>query len=133
MIILSATAATATLAADIAVIVNKNNAADVSRPVVESIYKAEQSGWSTGGSVVIYDLPENSESRAAFTQQLLGKTVQGLKAIWSMKLFSGRGTPPKVMNSEEDVRSAVAANKNAIGYIKASSVDNSVKVVLTLK
>jgi len=34
------------------------------------------------------------------------------------------------MASDEDVKKAVAANKGAIGYIKASSADDTVKVVL---
>ena len=120
-------------AAEIAVIVNKNNANDVSRDVVEKIYKGELNQWKGGGAITILDLPEDSPDRAAFTSQLLGKTVPGMKAVWAVKLFSGKATPPKVMDSDEAVRRAVAGNPHAIGYVKASSVNDSVKVVLTLK
>lgn len=126
-------AATAVQAADIAVIVNKNNGNDVSREMVEKIYKGELTLWPGGGAVVPYDLADSSPERAAFTSQLLGKTVAAMKAVWSIKLFSGKGTPPKMLDSDEEVRNAVANNKNAIGYVKASSANGSVKVVLTLR
>ncbi len=45
-------------------------------------------------------------------------------------MFTGKALPPKVGVSEEDVKKAVAANKNAIGYIQMHNVDDSVKVVV---
>ncbi len=120
-------------AAEIAVIVNKNNTNEVTRDMIERIYKAELGAWPGGSSTAIFDLPDNSETRAAFTQQLLGKSVSAIKALWTVKLFSGKATPPKVLNSDADMKSAVAGNPNAIGYIKASNTDSSVKVVLTLQ
>ena len=36
----------------------------------------------------------------------------------------------KVVSSDEDVKKVVSANKGAIGYVKASSVDESVKVAI---
>ena len=120
-------------AAEIAVIVNKNNGNEVSREMVEKIYKGELTQWPGGSAVVPLDQTDNSSERAAFTSQLLGKTVAAMKALWSIKLFSGKGTPPKVLPSDEEVRNAVANNKNAIGYVKESNANGNVKVVLTLR
>jgi len=89
--------------------------------------------WPGGGSIIAIDLPESSDDRAAFSSMLLGKTVSNVKALWTMKLFSGKATPPKIVNSDAEVKSAVAGNKNAIGYIRASSLDDSVKSAVTLK
>jgi len=120
-------------AADVAVIVNKSNSNEITRTMIEKIFTGDMALWPGGGAIAALDLPESSDVRASFTQQLLGKSVVSLKAVWSVKLFSGKATPPKTMNTDEEVRSAVANNKNAVGYIKASSVDGSVKAVLTLK
>jgi len=41
-------------------------------------------------------------------------------------------TPPKIASSAGDVKSKVAADDKAIGYLNKSDVDGSVKVVLTI-
>jgi hypothetical protein len=39
------------------------------------------------------------------------------------------GVPPKVFSSDVELRQSVASAPNAVGFIKASQVDDSVKVV----
>jgi ABC-type phosphate transport system substrate-binding protein len=120
-------------AADIVVIVNKDNGNEITRGIVEKIYTGDMSAWPSGISIRALDLPEDSSDRAVFTSLLLGKTVANVKAAWAVKLFSGRAIPPTVVGSDEEVKRLIALHANAIGYIKASSLDNSVKAVLTLK
>jgi ABC-type phosphate transport system substrate-binding protein len=76
------------------------------------------------------DLPENNAVRAEFSAALLKKTVANMKSFWEQMVFSGKSLPPKVMSSDDDVKKVVSANKRAIGYVKASSVDESVKVAI---
>ena len=52
-----------------------------------------------------------------------------MKAVWARVIFTGKGLPPKVFDPDAEVKKVVSSNKNAIGYIRASSVDSSVKVV----
>jgi hypothetical protein len=66
----------------------------------------------------------------SFTSDVLGKTVGNVKALWAQMVFSGQALPPKQVASDDDVKKLVSANKGAIGYVKASSVDDSVKAVL---
>ena len=124
---------TPALAADMAVIVHRDNANALSKSTVEKIYKGEMTTWPGGGPIIVYDLPESSDVRADFTRALLGMTVSKLKATWTVKLFSGKATPPKTTGSDSEMKSVVAANKNAIGYISASSLDSSVKEALTIR
>ncbi|HSQ78737.1 MAG TPA: substrate-binding domain-containing protein [Nitrospirota bacterium] len=125
--------AAAVQAADIVVIVNKGNGADINRAMIEKIFKGDMSNWPDGSRVEPLDLPESSPDRAAFTSLLYGKSVMNLKAVWQVKLYSGRGVPPREVKSDDEVKSIVAGNQNAIGYIKASSVDGSVKAIMTLR
>ncbi len=120
-------------AAEIAVIVNKDNGNAVDRAMVEKIYKGDLTQWPDGGRIEVLDLPENSDVRASFTSSLYGKSVTSLKAIWAVKLYSGRGTPPREEPSEREVKNTVSSGRNAIGYIKAADVDGSVKVIMTLR
>jgi len=55
-----------------------------------------------------------------------------MKAYWSRLVFTGKGKPPMSVGSASEMLSAVAADSSAIGYVDASQVNDSVKVVLTL-
>ncbi|NRR32558.1 hypothetical protein HSX11_20525 [Oxalobacteraceae bacterium] len=78
------------------------------------------------------DLPENSPVRADFYHKVADKDTAQVKALWSKLVFTGKATPPKEYASDAEVKKAVAADPKAIGYISKASVDDSVKVILTL-
>ncbi len=117
-------------AEDFAVIVNKANASVVDKASVAKIYSGEMKSWSDGTPVVAIDLPDSSPVRASFSSGVLGKTVDNVKSMWANLVFSGKALPPKQAASDEDVKKLVSASKGAIGYVKAASVDDSVKAVL---
>ena len=117
-------------AGDFAVIVNKANASTVDSAAVVKIYTGERKIWDDGTPVMALDLPESSAVRADFCSEVLKKTVGALKSLWAQMVFSGKGLPPKVVSSDDDVKKVVSANKGAIGYVKASSVDESVRVAI---
>ena len=52
-----------------------------------------------------------------------------MRAIWQQNIFSGNGLPPKIVSPDSAMKHLVASNRNAIGYILASQVDASVKVI----
>jgi ABC-type phosphate transport system substrate-binding protein len=78
------------------------------------------------------DQTEGSAIRLEFYKKLADKEASQVKAIWSKLVFTGKGTLPREMASNDAVKKAVAADTNAIGYIEKSAVDGSVKVVATL-
>jgi ABC-type phosphate transport system substrate-binding protein len=122
--------ATVARGADFAVIVNKDNASPVDKATVAAIYSGDLKSWKDGSPVMAIDLPESNPIRASFSTEVLGKSVANVKALWAQMIFSGKALPPKQVASDDDVKKLVSANKGAIGYIKQSSVDDSVKAVL---
>jgi ABC-type phosphate transport system substrate-binding protein len=129
LLALSVTAAQA-WASDFAVIVNKENTAPVDKDTIVKIYSGELKSWKDGSAILAVDLPESNPIRASFATEVLGKTVANIKALWAQMIFSGQALPPKQVNSDEEVKKLVSANKGAVGYIKSSAVDDSVRVVL---
>jgi len=117
-------------AGDVVVIVNKANDNSVDKTLVAKIYTGESKVWANGGSISAIDLTDDNPGRASFANDFVGKSPGSLKSLWTQNVFTGKAVPPKAMASDEDVKKAVAANKGAIGYIKASSADDTVKVVL---
>jgi ABC-type phosphate transport system substrate-binding protein len=120
------------LADDIVVIVNPTNPAILSKRLVVSYYLGEAKSWSGGVPIKLLELSPDNSTRAAFDKDVLGKSAQQLKDIWSQNSLSGKAIPPRELASDEAVKKAVSSSKIAIGYIKASSVDDTVKVALVL-
>ncbi len=117
-------------AGDFSVIVNKDNAAAVDKATVTKIFTGEMKHWPDGTAVTAIDLPEDNAVRVSFTSEVLGKTVSNIKAMWSQMIFSGKALPPTQAATDDDVKKLVSANKGAIGYVKAASVDASVKAAV---
>jgi ABC-type phosphate transport system substrate-binding protein len=116
------------LCADFVVIVNKANTVVVDKTMIAKIYQGELKTWPDGTPAAPIDLPEENPSRAAFSNDVVGKTVANLRALWARMIFSGKALPPKVVAGDDDVKKAVNAAKGGVGYIKASAVDDTVKV-----
>ena len=60
---------------------------------------------------------------------MLNKSGSQLKSYWSKLVFTGKGTPPKVVANDAEVISLISANPNLIGYIDAAAVTGTVKVI----
>jgi ABC-type phosphate transport system substrate-binding protein len=125
--LLCASLATPALAGDVVVIVNKANAQAIDLTLVTRIYTGSAQSWPDGAAVTAFD--QNDDAIRGQFASMIGKTPANLKAAWATLLFAGKATPPKAMASDADIKAAVSANKAAIGYIKASAVDDTVKVV----
>jgi ABC-type phosphate transport system substrate-binding protein len=78
------------------------------------------------------DQADGSPIRAEFYKKVAEKEPSQVKAIWSKLVFTGKGKPPKEYSSSADVKKAIDADPNAIGYIEKSAVDSSVKVIFTV-
>ena len=117
-------------AGDVVVIVNKANDNSVDKALVAKIYTGESKVWGNGGSISAIDLSDDNPGRASFANDFIGKSPGSLKSLWTQNVFTGKAVPPKVVPSDDEVKKTVAANKGAIGYIKASAADDSVKVVV---
>lgn len=116
--------------AEMAVIVSAKNANyGLDKIDIEQIFLGKKSVFPDGAKAIPVDQNEDSAVRDAFNDKVLGKTGSQLKAYWSRLIFTGKGTPPKEAGTDADVVKLVAENPNTIGYVKASAVDASVKVV----
>ncbi len=124
-LVLSSAVATA----EVAVVVHPSNAASLDQAEISRLFTGRGTTFSSGSKATPLNLAESAPARAEFDSKVLGKSSSQMKAYWSKLVFTGKGTPPKELASDADVKAAVAADASAIGYIDAASVDASVKVV----
>jgi ABC-type phosphate transport system substrate-binding protein len=118
--------------AELVVIVNPSNSASLTQEQVAALYLGNTTSFPDGGSAVLTDQPESTGVRNDFYQKATGRSAAQVKATWARITFTGKGTPPKELKSDADVKAFVAGNPKAIGYIDSSAVDGSVKVALKL-
>lgn len=115
--------------AEIAVIANSANpASSISTANSKKLFLGKRSGFK--GTPV--DQPEGSAVRDTFYQKAAGKNGSQMKAYWSKMIFSGKATPPETVADDAAVKAWVAGHADGIGYVDSGSVDDSVKVLLTL-
>ncbi|WP_019604474.1 substrate-binding domain-containing protein [Teredinibacter turnerae] len=123
--------AVTTAAAETAVIVHPLNSASIDRDAINKIFLGKSQSFSDGTSATPINHKDGSPIRSAFDKNVLDKTSSQVKAYWSKLMFTGKGTPPEELGGDAAVKTAVAGDSGAIGYIDAAQVDDSVKVVLS--
>ena len=125
---LNANAATAEV---VAVVSSKSTVTTLSDNQVVDIFLGKVHRFPNGETVHAVDQNEDSATREEFYLKVTGKSPAQVKAHWSKIIFTGRGNPPKEVGNSADVKKYLSVNPNAIGYIDAKSVDETVRVVLS--
>ncbi len=108
----------------------KSSVRNLDMATAESLYMGKSSELPGVGAIAVHDLPEGNAVRDAFYQETSNKNASAIKAYWSRMIFTGKGQPPKVVESSAALKKALAANPSAIGYLEKSAVDASLKVLL---
>jgi len=103
----------------------------LSQEDVSRIFLAKSKTFPNDKPAVPVNQNEGAASRAAFEDKVLKKTPSQVNAYWTQLIFTGKGTPPKDVGADADVKKLVADNPNIVGYIDSSAVDASVTVVYT--
>lgn len=108
------------------VIVNKTNPIEsISLGELAGIYNGRKAEWDDGSEIAVVNRPADSQIRADFYKAVLG--------VEPTKKFFIPGTPLPfktiVQESAKAAKLLVAKMPNAIGYIYADEIDDSVKVI----
>jgi ABC-type phosphate transport system substrate-binding protein len=115
----------------VAVIVHRERRVELSAEEVAQIYLRRKRFWNDGAPVVPLNLPTANPLRERFSQIVLRQSERRLADYWNRQYFFGI-LPPATLASTEGVRRYVASDPNAIGYVPASEVDATVRVILRL-
>ncbi|MCJ8170889.1 phosphate ABC transporter substrate-binding protein [Atopomonas sediminilitoris] len=112
--------------AEVAVIVNAGSSAAPDKGAVSNIFLGKDK------SLKPVDQKNWGPAKESFYSGVTGKNEAQLKSYWSGLVFTGKGTPPKSVDSDAAVVSEVGGNADAIGYVDAAAINDSVKVLFTL-
>jgi ABC-type phosphate transport system substrate-binding protein len=117
------------------VIVNKSNPGGrINREALQTIFLKTGARWGNGHLVEGVDQSTRSAVRAAFAEHVLGHSLQAVEAEWTQSILQGKGVPPPVRPSDEEVVAYVKARPDAIGYVSPTlTLDPGVKVLQVIE
>jgi hypothetical protein len=116
---------------ELLVIVHPSRGASLRLDEVAQVYLKQRRRWPDGEAIVPVNREAESAVRAWFASRVLAQSPRQLALYWNRQYFHGV-LPPATFASDEAVRRFVASERRAIGYIRASALDDSVRVLLHL-
>jgi ABC-type phosphate transport system substrate-binding protein len=116
-------------AQDLAVIVNKSNSVEtISMAELRKIMLAQVNRWATDRHAISVLLTRSEQPVAL--KAVCGMSEKDFDVHMMRARFNGEtGKAPNILASASKVKQAVAGTSGAIGFILASEVDGTVKVV----
>lgn len=120
-------------AVEMVVIANPKSGIDnLSRDEVINIFLGRSRQLPSGLSALPVDLPASHPGKASFYRRSVNKELAEINSYRARLFFSGRGNPPILATSTEDLLEIVGINPGAIGYLERSRINARVKVVFEL-
>lgn len=108
-----------------------NPVGQLSQEDVKNIFLGKVKSFPSGALALPVDQPKG-EVQSSFMSQVLNKNEGEMRAYWASQIFTGKGKPPQVAKSNEEVGTVIKDNKNAISYMKKSDA-SGVKVIFEQK
>lgn len=117
---------------EIAVIVSSSVRQDsISNETLLNIYTLRIRNWDDGTRITVSDYRGNSDIRNHF-YRYLGTQVNTIKKIWLRAQFTGKITPPRTVDSVEEMVSTVMENPGTIGYVPINQVPEDAIILLII-
>jgi ABC-type phosphate transport system substrate-binding protein len=115
----------------IAVIVNTQNPITaVQVGDLRPIFQTRKTAWgNSAGDAMPLNLPEDSPLRQEFDHAVLGLDAERIARYWQDRRIRGGARPPTRVSTTSAVLKVVASKAGAVGYVKLSEVNATVKVV----
>ena len=133
LILMHAEAPAASAPEPIAVVVGHDSAVTrLSLDDLREIYLRRRRAWPNGLPVMPINLPADDELRERFSRRVLGRTPADLLSYWNARYFEGV-KPPLVLLTPAAVRAYLQRQPEAIGYLPASEVDDTLRIVHELR
>ena len=131
---LLATLMTTAVSAELAIIGHPDDdIGSIDTDSVKKLFLGERKSFSNGLHATPINHVTGSPDREEFFSMVLSMPESSHKRHWSRKQASGAGSSPDEVSSHEEVLQSIATTPGSIGYIDASKVDGTVKVLLTIR
>ena len=117
----------------VVVIVNKDNQQELSQQDIKNIYGDIVFQWKSKQRIAVYNLPVDSQAREVFSKKIFGETAQRMAAEESNRKITNTINNPTITKRARLVAKLVAKQRDAIGYIPVSLLDQEANVRVILR
>lgn len=107
----------------------ENPTTTISRTQVSKYLLKKSARWADGTPAEPVDQGGDQAVREAFTKEIHGRSVSGIRHFWQRQVFAGKGVPPPEVSSDEEVLEFVKSHRGGIGYISRDAPLGGVKVL----
>lgn len=110
----------------------QNVVTELSRNSLRAIFAMRQTTWPDGSAVQVFVLEDKNNTHIAFCKDILSMFPYQLRRVWDRQVFSGTGSAPTIVKTEQEMLIRVAETQGAIGYMMVSDSDkdgSSVKII----
>jgi ABC-type phosphate transport system substrate-binding protein len=94
---------------------------------LKDIYLGKKTSWDDGSRIVVVVLKEGPTHDHLL--QLLNKSSSQFLTGWKKLIFTGKGTMPEMVESEDALVTMVSKTPGAIGFIEKGRIKDGVKAV----
>lgn len=117
-----------TISAEETVLVNGTSAvAGLSDDDLKDYYLGKKASWPDGSKVVVVVLKDGASHENLMKK--LGKSTSQFSTGWKKLVFTGKGSMPEQVGSEDELVAFVAKTPGSIGYADAGKAKDGVKAV----
>lgn len=113
------------------VIVNSETTSNLllSQNALSAIFGMRLRKWEDGSPIRVFVLPDDDHLHVEFSKYVLHVFPYQLRAAWDRLVFSGTGEEPVKVKSEQQMKELVGSTPGAIGYLRGSMIDATVKAI----
>lgn len=101
----------------------------IPRSTLRAIFGMRMHKWPDGTPVKVFVFSDDAPEHDAFSKQILQVFPHQLRQSWDRLVFSGLGQYPEQVSSAQEMLARVAATPGAIGYLRASEVNQNVRIL----
>jgi ABC-type phosphate transport system substrate-binding protein len=102
-----------------------NPVSSLDRKFVADTFFKRVTRWPENGTILPVDQLPGAIARRRFSEEILNRSVSGIKGYWQQIIFSGVNVPPPELPGDAEVLKYVAKFAGSIGYVSAAAMAGS--------
>lgn len=103
-------------------------ASALSKQDVGNIFLGNKTVWDDG-SKITFVIQKDSAGHETFLKEYISKTPAQFANYWKKQVFTGKGSSPQSLQSDEEMIKFVSETKGAVGYVSSGTGLNNVKTI----
>jgi ABC-type phosphate transport system substrate-binding protein len=110
------------------VVVNKSvSTSGYSKADIRAIFTMQKRRWSNNRQIKVYTLPDSNPLHKDFVKNNLNMLIYHVRKVWDRMTYSGTGSAPIELESEQEMIEKIATTPDSIGYINSKPDNENIR------